>query len=85
MTTIYAYVYILKCADGTLYAGWTNDLQKRLAAHNAGTASKYTRSRRPVEMVWYKQCKDKSAALKNEAALKKMTRAKKLELINENR
>ncbi len=47
------YTYILKCADGTLYCGWTNDLDKRLAAHNAGTGAKYTRTRRPVELIYH--------------------------------
>ncbi len=81
MTEEKAYVYILKCSDGTLYTGWTNDLDRRLAAHNAGTASKYTRSKRPVEMVWHEQCADKSAALKREAEIKKLPREKKMELI----
>ncbi len=81
MTEEQAHVYILKCSDGTLYTGWTNNLERRLAAHNAGTASKYTRSKRPVEMVWYEQCTGKSAALKREAEIKKMPREKKMELI----
>ena len=81
MTEEKAYVYILKCSDGTLYTGWTNNLDRRLAAHNAGTASKYTRSKRPVEMVWHEQCADKSAALKREAEIKKLPREKKMELI----
>ena len=81
MTEEKAYVYILKCSDGTLYTGWTNSLDRRLAAHNAGTASKYTRSKRPVEMVWHEQCADKSAALKREAEIKKLPREKKMELI----
>lgn len=81
MTEEKAYVYILKCSDGTLYTGWTNNLDRRLAAHNAGTASKYTRSKRPVEMVWHEQYADKSAALKREAEIKKLPREKKMELI----
>ena len=75
------FVYILRCADGSLYTGWTNDLEKRLAAHNAGTASRCTRARRPVEMVYFEQRADKSDALRREAEIKRMTRAAKLALI----
>ena len=73
--------YLLECADDTLYCGITNDLEKRLAAHNAGTASKYTRARVPVELVFVEQCDGKSAALKREMAIKKLPRTKKLALI----
>ena len=76
-----AYVYILECSDGSLYTGWTNDLEKRLAAHNHGTASKYTRSRRPVRIVYFEEAESKSAALRREAALKKLSRSKKLDII----
>lgn len=72
--------YMLRCADGTLYTGITNDLGKRIAAHNAGTASKYTRARGPVELVFEEYCADKSAALKREMAIKGLSRAKKLAL-----
>jgi len=75
------YAYLLKCSDGSLYAGWTNDPERRLKAHNSGTASKYTRSRRPVEMVYLEEFETKSEAMKREAALKMMTREQKLELI----
>ena len=75
-------VYILRCADGTLYTGWTNDPERRFAAHNAGTASKYTRSRLPVEPVYIETCADKSAALRREAAIKRLPRAEKLRLIS---
>ena len=75
------YAYLLKCSDGSLYAGWTNDPDRRLKAHNNGTASKYTRSRRPVEMVYLEEFETKSEATKREAALKMMTREQKLELI----
>ena len=75
------YAYLLKCSDGSLYAGWTNDPERRLKAHNNGTASKYTRSRRPVEMVYLEEFETKSEAMKREAALKMMTREHKLELI----
>jgi putative endonuclease len=73
--------YILRCSDDTLYCGITNDLEKRLAAHNAGTAAKYTRARGPVELVFAEDCADRSAASKRELAIKNLTRAKKLLLI----
>jgi len=73
--------YILLCADGTLYTGVTNDLYKRLVAHNAGTAAKYTRARRPVELAFVEICADKSAALRREMAVKALSRAEKLELV----
>ena len=75
------YAYLLICSDGSLYAGWTNDPERRLKAHNSGTASKYTRSRRPVEMVYLEEFETKSEAMKREAALKMMTREQKLELV----
>lgn len=78
-----AYIYILECSDGSLYTGWTNDLKKRLKAHNRGTASKYTRARLPVRMVYFEEAESKSAALKREAALKKLSRAQKLSLIEQ--
>jgi len=74
------YAYLLKCSDNSLYCGITNDLEKRLKAHNAGTASKYTRVRRPVEMIYTEECGTKSDALKREIEIKKLTREKKLEL-----
>jgi putative endonuclease len=73
--------YILLCADGTLYTGITNDLDKRLLAHNAGTAAKYTRARKPVELAFAEVCADKSAALKREMAIKALSRTQKLELV----
>ena len=76
-----AYAYIVECADGTLYSGWTNDLEKRIAAHNAGQGAKYTRSRRPVTLRYYEEFEDKSEALRRECALKKLSRAKKQALI----
>ncbi len=75
------WVYILRCADGTLYTGCTNDLSRRLAAHNAGKGAKYTRSRRPVELVYREEVPDKSAALRREAAIKGLSRGEKLALI----
>lgn len=76
------YTYILQCADGSLYTGWTNDLKRRLAAHNAGTASKYTRTRRPVKMVYHEIFATKQEAMRREYAIKQLTRREKLELIH---
>ena len=73
-------VYLLRCADETLYCGCTNDLQKRLKAHNSGQGAKYTRARRPVALVWQEEQPDRSAALRREAQIKKLTRAEKLAL-----
>ena len=74
------YVYLLRCADGTLYCGWTTDLEKRLAAHNAGTGAKYTRSRSPVELVYHETFREKKDALKREWHIKRMSRKQKLRL-----
>ena len=74
--------YILCCVDDTLYTGITNDLGKRLAAHNTGTAAKYTRSRGPVELVFVESCANKSAALKREMEIKSLVRSKKLALLD---
>lgn len=73
--------YMVRCADGTLYTGITNDLDKRLMAHNEGTAAKYTRSRVPVTLVFTEMCEDRSAALKREMKIKGLTRAQKEGLI----
>ena len=75
------FAYLLQCADGTLYGGYTTDLQKRLAAHNSGKGAKYTRSRLPVELVYWEECPTKEAAMSREWQLKHLTREKKLELI----
>ena len=72
--------YLLQCADGTLYCGITNDLEKRLAMHNAGEGAKYTRGRAPVRLVHIERCPDKSAALKREIEIKALPRAEKLVL-----
>ena len=74
------FCYLLACADGTLYAGITTVLERRLAAHNAGAASKYTRARRPVRLVWAEPCTDRAAASQREAAIKALPRALKLAL-----
>ncbi|MGL5069526.1 MAG: GIY-YIG nuclease family protein [Sarcina sp.] len=76
------YVYILECADGTLYTGWTNDLEKRVRVHNSGKGAKYTRARLPVKLVYNEEFEDKISAQKREYAIKKMKRSDKLKLIN---
>lgn len=74
-------VYILRCKDGSLYTGSTDNFEKRLATHRAGKGAKYTRGRGPLEPVYREDCADKSAALRRECAIKALTRKKKLELI----
>jgi putative endonuclease len=74
------FCYLLACADGTLYAGITNSLDRRVAAHNAGSASKYTRARRPVALAWWRPCRDRAEASRREAALKALPRSAKLAL-----
>jgi len=74
-------VYILKCADDTLYTGITNDLMRRLAQHNAGQGAKYTRSRRPVKLVYKEASEGRSSATKREIEIKALSRAEKLVLI----
>ena len=75
-----AWVYLLRCADGTLYCGWTVDVQARLTAHNAGRASRYTRCRLPVELAWSAEQPDRTAARREEARIKALPRAEKLAL-----
>ena len=75
------YTYIVRCADGTLYTGWAANLEKRLAAHNAGTGAKYTRNRLPVELVYFEHQENQGAAQKRESSLKKLKRCEKLALI----
>ena len=74
------YTYILKCKDGSLYTGWTNDLEQRVAAHNTGKGAKYTKARRPVELVYFEEFETKEQAMKREYAIKQMARKDKLEL-----
>ena len=76
------YVYIVKCQDNTFYTGWTTDLVKRINAHNHGKGAKYTKARRPVELVYFEEYTEKSLALKREYAIKQMTRKEKELLIN---
>jgi putative endonuclease len=73
--------YLLRCADDTFYCGITNDLEKRLAAHNTGEGAKYTRGRLPVEVVFSEDCADKSAALKREMQIKRLPRTAKQSLL----
>jgi putative endonuclease len=75
--------YLLRCADDTLYCGITNDMDKRLAAHNAGEGAKYTRGRLPVRVVYSESCADKSAALKRELQIKRKPRVAKQALLQE--
>lgn len=75
------FVYLLRCGDGSLYTGSTTDLRRRLAAHRSGRGAKYTRSRLPVELVYWEEAPDWSGALRREAAIKRLTREKKLALI----
>ena len=75
------YTYIVRCPDGTLYTGWTNDLEKRLSAHNSGGGAKYTRSRRPVELVYFETYDTKEEAMSREWYIKRLTREQKKELI----
>jgi predicted GIY-YIG superfamily endonuclease len=76
------HVYILRCADGTLYAGATNDVAKRIAAHAAGRGAKYTRGRCPLALVWKRRVKDRGDALRLEARIKRMPRLAKLALVD---
>ena len=76
------FVYLLRCGDDSLYCGWTTDVDRRLAAHRAGSASRYTRSRRPVELAAVIAVADRSAALREEARIKRLSRAAKLELVD---
>lgn len=76
-----AFVYMLRCKDGSLYTGWTNDLEHRLAMHNSGRGAKYTRGRGPLELVYSEELPDKEAALRRESAIKKLRREQKLALL----
>ncbi len=76
-----AFVYLLRCADGSLYCGWTTDVEQRLAKHRAGTASRYTRSRLPLELAWSRGVASRSEAMREEARIKRLPRERKLELL----
>lgn len=75
-------VYILECSDGTLYTGWTNNIDKRFAAHQSGQGAKYTKVRLPVKLVYIEKCEDKSTGMKREYEIKQLKKSEKLELIS---
>lgn len=75
------YTYIVECRDGSLYTGWTTDVKKRVEAHNAGKGAKYTKSRRPVKLVYTEEHRTKQEAMSREYAIKRMTRQEKLRMI----
>lgn len=75
------YTYIVKCSDGTFYTGWTNDLTRRMEAHNQGRGAKYTKARRPVTLIYYETFEKKEEAMKREYAIKRLSRKEKEELI----
>ena len=85
MSEAEAFVYLLRCRDGTLYCGWTNDLERRLRAHSDGTASRYTRTRRPVKLAWFAPMGSRSEAMREEARIKRLPRAEKLRLMRASR
>ncbi len=76
-----AWVYMLRCGDGSLYTGWSTDVERRLASHRAGRGSRYTASRLPVELVMTRAMADRSAAMREEARIKRLPRAAKVALI----
>lgn len=75
------YTYILECSDGTYYTGWTNNLERRVATHNAGKGAKYTRARLPVTLVYYEEYPDKRDAMRREYQIKQLSRLEKFKLI----
>ena len=77
------YTYIVECSDGTLYTGWTNNLEKRLEAHNAGKGAKYTKTRRPVKLVYQEQFETKEEAMSREYHIKQISRKEKMKLMKE--
>ena len=77
------YTYIVECKDGTLYTGWTNNLEKRIADHNNGRGAKYTRARNPVTLVYYETFEVKKEAMKSEYAIKHLSRKEKEKLIEQ--
>ena len=76
------YTYIVECADGSLYCGWTNNLEKRIADHNAGKGAKYTKTRLPVKLVYYEEFDTKEEAMSREWHIKQLRREKKMKLID---
>lgn len=77
------YTYIVECSDGTLYTGWTNNLEKRLEAHNSGKGAKYTKTRRPVKIIYTEMFETKEEAMSREFAIKRLSRQQKMNLISE--
>jgi putative endonuclease len=75
-----AFVYLLRCSDGTLYAGWTYDVARRVRVHERGNGARYTRARRPVTLVYHERLPSRRAAMRREIAIKNMSRARKLAL-----
>lgn len=75
------YTYIVRCSDGSFYTGWTNHLDERVKAHNSGNGAKYTKTRTPVELVYYEEFDSKTEAMKREYAIKQLSRKKKEELV----
>lgn len=76
------YIYIVKCSEGSLYTGWTNNLEKRIEDHNAGRGAKYTKARRPVILVYKEEFSTKQEAMRREWEIKQMSRKEKLSMIN---
>ena len=79
------YTYIVECADGSLYCGWTNDLEKRIMDHNAGKGAKYTKTRLPVKLVYHEEFDTKEEAMSREWHIKQLRREQKMELIDKSR
>lgn len=77
------FTYIVECSDHTLYTGWTNDLEKRIRAHNEGKGAKYTKSRRPVKLVYFEAFATKEEAMSREYRIKRMSRQEKLALLSD--
>ena len=77
------YTYIVKCSDGSLYTGWTNDLEKRIRAHNDGKGAKYTKSRLPVVLAYYEEFQTKEEAMRREWEIKQLDREQKMKMIRE--
>ena len=75
------YAYMVRCSDDSLYTGWTNNLENRVATHNSGKGAKYTRGRTPVELVYYEEFKTRSEAMKREYAIKQLSRREKLQMV----
>lgn len=77
-----AFVYLLRCADDTIYTGWTYDVARRVQAHQDGRGARYTRTRRPVALIYRERCASRRAAMQREIAIKQMPRARKLRIVN---